>query len=91
LPAGWWLKIHRFSLVILIAAWLHGLQSGTDSQPFLPIYIGIGAVVVVAAAYRYWVVRRARSAGRLPVGRERPTAEAQIHVVAERSIGGTDA
>ena len=92
LPAGWWLKIHRFSLVILIAAWVHGLQSGTDSQPFLPIYVGIGVVVGLAAAYRYWVVRRARAAAaRAPVARERTMADPQIHVVAERSIGGIDA
>ena len=74
LPTGWWLKIHRFSLVILGAAWFHGLQSGTDSQPFMPIYVGIGAVVVAAAAYRYWVVRRARSAARQPVTPQRPAA-----------------
>ena len=91
LPTGWWLKIHRFSLVILVAAWFHGLQAGTDSQPFMPIYVGIGAAVVAAAAYRYWVVRRARSAARQPVARERPVPEAQIHIVAERTIGGTDA
>jgi len=91
LPAGWWLKIHRFSLVILIAAWVHGLQSGTDSQAFLPIYVGIGVVVVLAAAYRYWVVRRARAAAARPaVARERTSLEPQLHIVAERPIGGTD-
>ncbi len=76
LPTGWWLKIHRFSLVILVAAWLHGLQSGTDSQPFMPIYVGIGVAVLAAAAYRYWVVRRARATARQPV--------------LAGSIGGTD-
>jgi predicted ferric reductase len=62
LPTGWWLKIHRLSLVVLVAGWLHGVLSGTDSQAFLPIYAAIGIAVVATAAYRYWVVRRARAA-----------------------------
>jgi DMSO/TMAO reductase YedYZ heme-binding membrane subunit len=66
LPTGWWLKIHRFSVLVLAAAWLHGVLSGTDSQAFLPIYVAIGAAVVAAAAYRYWIVRRARAAVRAP-------------------------
>jgi DMSO/TMAO reductase YedYZ heme-binding membrane subunit len=64
LPTGWWLKIHRFSVVVLAAGWLHGVLSGTDSQAFLPIYAAIGIAVVGTAAYRYWVVRRARAAVR---------------------------
>ena len=90
LPTGWWLKIHRFSLVILVAAWLHGLLAGTDSQSFLPIYIGVGVVVLGAAAYRYWVVRRARTATSRPVVRERTITDTQLQAVTERSIGGTD-
>ena len=66
LPTGWWLKIHRFSVVVLAAAWLHGVLSGTDSQAFLPVYIAIGVAVLAAAAYRYWIVRRARAAVRSP-------------------------
>ena len=66
LPTGWWLKIHRFSVVVLAAAWLHGVLSGTDSQAFLPVYIAIGVAVLAAAAYRYWIVRRARAAVRAP-------------------------
>jgi DMSO/TMAO reductase YedYZ heme-binding membrane subunit len=66
LPTGWWLKIHRFSVVVLAAAWLHGVLSGTDSQAFLPIYVAIGVAVVAAAAYRYWIIRRARAAVRAP-------------------------
>lgn len=90
LPTGWWLKIHRFSLVILVAAWLHGLLAGTDSQPFLPIYIGIGVVVLGAAIYRYWVVRRARTAASRPVVRERAITDTALLAMTERSIGGTD-
>ena len=67
LPTGWWLKIHRFSLVVLVAAWLHGVLSGTDTQSFLPIYVAIGVAVIGTAGYRYWVVRRARGALRAPL------------------------
>ena len=62
LPTGWWLKLHRFSIVVFVAAWLHGMLSGTDSQSFLPAYVAMGGAVLAAAAYRYWVVRRARIA-----------------------------
>jgi len=58
LPTGWWLRLHRFAFLILIAAWLHGILSGTDSDALRPLYVGIGLVVVLAAAYRYWVARR---------------------------------
>ena len=58
LPTGWWLRLHRFAFLILIAAWLHGILSGTDSDALRPLYIGIGLVLVLAAAYRYWVARR---------------------------------
>ena len=62
LPTGWWLKLHRFSIVVFVAAWLHGVLSGTDSQTFVPAYVAMGGAVLAAAAYRYWVVRRARIA-----------------------------
>lgn len=75
LPAGWWLRIHRFSLVVLVAAWFHGVLSGTDSQAFLPVYAAVGAVVLAAAGYRYWVVRRARAAIDRTIPRERPALE----------------
>jgi DMSO/TMAO reductase YedYZ heme-binding membrane subunit len=58
LPTGWWLKLHRFAFLVLIAAWLHGILAGTDSDALRPLYIGIGLVLVLAAAYRYWVTKR---------------------------------
>ena len=92
LPAGWWLKIHRFSLVVLIGAWVHGMLAGTDSQPFLPVYVASGAAVVVAAAYRYWVVRRARAASHAaPAAINRPAPEPARALTREATIGGTDA
>ena len=60
LPTGWWLKIHRLSLVAFILAWTHGILAGTDSDAFRALYIGTGLAVLGAAAYRYWVARKRR-------------------------------
>jgi hypothetical protein len=60
LPTGWWLKLHRLSLVVLMLAWSHGMLAGTDSDALRPIYLLTFAAVAGAAAYRYWVSRAAR-------------------------------
>jgi len=60
LPAGFWLSIHRLSVVVFALAWMHGLLAGTDSMPMLVFYMITGGVVLVAATYRYWVSRMAR-------------------------------
>jgi methionine sulfoxide reductase heme-binding subunit len=60
LPAGIWLKLHRFALVAWILSWMHGLLSGTDSAALLPMYLATGALVLAAGTYRYWVSRKAR-------------------------------
>ena len=60
LPAGFWLKVHRFSLVVFILAWLHGILAGTDAEALRPMYLATGLLVLSAGAYRYWVSRRAR-------------------------------
>ena len=60
LPAGWWLKLHRLSLVVLALGWAHGLLAGTDTMSLLPVYAFSFAAVSIAAAYRYWIVRAAR-------------------------------
>lgn len=62
LPPGAWLKIHRFSIVVFALAWMHGLLAGSDSGALVPLYVGTGAAVLGALAYRYWVSRRARPA-----------------------------
>jgi hypothetical protein len=70
LPQGWWLKLHRFGIVVLIAAWTHGLLAGSDSPSLVGVYVGTFLVVLLAAAYRYWIVRSARPtfASSLPEG-----------------------
>ena len=60
LPAGWWLKLHRLSLVVFVLSWTHGILAGTDSDALRPIYVVSGLVVVAAAAYRYWIARMRR-------------------------------
>ena len=60
LPSGWWLKLHRLSLVVLILAWSHGLLAGSDSSELQPLFVVTFAMVAFAAAYRYWVSRAAR-------------------------------
>ncbi len=60
LPPGAWLTIHRLSAVVFVLAWMHGMLAGTDSSALLPLYVGSGAIVLFAAAYRYWVGKRRR-------------------------------
>ena len=60
LPRGLWLTLHRFALVAWILSWMHGLLAGTDSAALVPLYVAIGGLVIGAAAYRYWVARKAR-------------------------------
>jgi predicted ferric reductase len=71
LPPGAWLKIHRLSLVAFGLAWLHGVLTGTDASAWLPMYVLSGALVGAAAAWRYWIIRRARTTSiGVPVDRE---------------------
>jgi len=65
LPAGWWLKIHRLTAAVFLAAWVHGLLSGTDSDALLPMYLVSGGLVLAAVAHRWWSVstRAPRTAG----------------------------
>jgi sulfoxide reductase heme-binding subunit YedZ len=60
LPAGLWLKLHRFALVAWAMGWLHGLTAGTDAVPLVAMYASTGTVVLAAGAYRYWVSKKAR-------------------------------
>ena len=61
LPPGVWLRLHRLSIVVFAMAWAHGVLAGTDTPSLRLAYIAAGVLVTLAAAYRYWVVRTARS------------------------------
>ena len=84
LPQGLWLKLHRFAIVAWVLSWMHGLLAGTDSPSLLPLYVATGMLVLLAAAYRYWVARKARPtfATSLP-GATRPAAAPLIPARAE--------
>ena len=71
LPSGWWLKLHRLSIVVLALAWAHGMLAGTDTPDLLVVYAGSFAAVVLAAAYRYWIVRTARTTFATVLAQER--------------------
>ena len=60
LPAGWWLKLHRLSLVVLALAWAHGILAGTDTFAAAAVYGATFVAVLLAATYRYWVIRAKR-------------------------------
>jgi sulfoxide reductase heme-binding subunit YedZ len=60
LPTGWWLKLHRLSIVVFVLSWTHGMLAGTDSDALRWIYVVTGMVVILAAAYRYWIAKRKR-------------------------------
>jgi len=56
LPAGWWLKIHRVTALVWLAAWIHGVLAGTDVVALLPMYLITGGLVVAGIAHRWWTI-----------------------------------
>ena len=71
LPAGWWLKVHRLAVLVFLAAWVHGVLSGTDSAALLPMYLLTGGLVLLGVAHRWWAV-----ASRAPRGSSDAAANA---------------
>jgi predicted ferric reductase len=62
LPPGVWLRLHRLSIVVFAMAWTHGVLAGTDTPTVRLAYVSAGVLVALAGAYRYWVIRQARTA-----------------------------
>jgi len=58
LPAGLWLRLHRFALIVWILAWAHGLLAGTDTPELIGFYVVAGGSVAAAALLRYWALGR---------------------------------
>jgi len=77
LPPGLWLRLHRLSIVVLILGWTHGVLAGTDSDVLRPLYWGMALMVIVAAVYRYWVVRERVRRAALPAHKEIAHVEPQ--------------
>ncbi len=83
LPPGFWLRLHRFSIVALVLAWMHGMLAGTDAGALQPMYIVTGTVVLMATAYRYWVAKRQRPTFATSL----PNATSRAAVVAPPAAG----
>jgi sulfoxide reductase heme-binding subunit YedZ len=70
LPSGAWLQIHRLSLGVFALTWIHGMLAGTDSGALEPMYVATGLLVLGAAAYRHWVIRRNHRLPAMPIRSE---------------------
>lgn len=57
LPSGWWLRIHRFTVVAFLLAWTHAVLAGTDGGALTPLYLVTGALVLALAVARWWSAR----------------------------------
>lgn len=57
LPSGWWLRIHRFTVVAFLLAWVHAVLAGTDGGALTPLYLATGAAVLALAVTRWWTAR----------------------------------
>jgi DMSO/TMAO reductase YedYZ heme-binding membrane subunit len=75
LPRKWWHRIHLSSLVLLAAATVHGLMSGTDmgNRAVEDVLVVAGVLTVPFAVFRVWRARRqpsvaARTAGATAAG-----------------------
>lgn len=57
LPAGVWLKVHRFALAAFLLTWMHAILAGTDGGALTPLYAATGGLVLVLGAWRWWSAR----------------------------------
>ncbi len=55
LPPKAWLYVHRGAFLVFALAWTHGLLAGSDSAALRPLYLGLAALLLAAAATRYWL------------------------------------
>jgi predicted ferric reductase len=74
LPSGWWLKAHRFSVVVFLMTWVHAVLAGTDGGALAPMYLATGLPILGGVVHRWWTAR--------PAKRSAP-------VVAPAAFGGT--
>jgi hypothetical protein len=57
LPAGWWLKVHRFAAVAFLLAWVHAVLAGTDGGTLTPLYLATGLPILAGVTHRWWTAR----------------------------------
>jgi DMSO/TMAO reductase YedYZ heme-binding membrane subunit len=67
LPAGWWLKVHRFAAVIFLLTWVHSVLAGTDGGVLTPLYLATGIPILAGVAHRLWTARVRPQRGLEPV------------------------
>ena len=72
LPAGWWLKVHRFAVVTFLMAWVHAVLAGSDGAALTPMYLATGLPILAATAHRWWTAR-VRPQRAIPAGAVDPT------------------
>jgi predicted ferric reductase len=60
LPAGWWLKAHRFAAVTFLLVWTHAVLAGTDSGALTPVYLATGLPIIAGITHRWWTARSNR-------------------------------
>jgi hypothetical protein len=57
LPAGWWVRIHRWSVVTFLLVWVHAVLAGTDGGALLPLYLVTGAPILAGVGHRWWTAK----------------------------------
>ena len=64
LPRRWWHRVHLSSLVLLVAATVHGLTAGTDagSTVVTDVLVGCGVLLAPLGVFRVWRARRRSAA-----------------------------
>lgn len=84
LPAGWWLKVHRFTALVFLMAWVHGVLAGTDAFALLPMYLLTGGLVMAGIVHRWWTMparaqrgRAAADATVIPLRRPMPASASE--------------
>ena len=87
LPAGWWLKLHRLSIVVWALTWAHGILSGADTGGIAVMYVSTGLLILGAAAYRYWVSKQHRPTFATSLPAERGAAGGSV--IATAAPGAT--
>jgi methionine sulfoxide reductase heme-binding subunit len=59
LPAGWWLRVHRFTAVAFLLTWMHAVLAGTDGNALTPLYVATGLLILALGVHRWWSARTA--------------------------------
>jgi hypothetical protein len=84
LPSGWWLRLHRLSVVVFLLVWLHAVLAGTDGGALLPLYAATGVPILAGVAHRWWTAK-ARAGRRIAVGAPVAVPVGSVATIGEQS------